>query len=1372
MLRARAFAFLLVGAALWSFSLQAQNQNQNKAFGTFVSDVGISTAETLSQTTRIAVNVLTLNLPRAFSNLGDIVTGRGIDRFMIEFMEHLPVVVEQDLHLQYKASTSDAVGSYIAGQNLGREGAAALLSYIIESNKKEGKDTQDTIDSLKSAFQKIQNGGNKNAEQLGQELRQSMTRAIDRSPKPLPIPILRQLIGDSPIKDERILAIGQELSLDLLETQSLPFLKGEIAPILSSAEEAGIRVSGLNDSMLLSARDETFRSLGLRNCIKNAAQTSQIMDCITRLETQKNRAIGSTLNVWSPHLSSGRLKVEYQSHLTNESINVGSHLLETLRSNPQSHAELLRTGSAASLNRLGDDLGKRVVTEISDTLIREQTEKHFSRTPAQQQSVENNIQILRDNFLEKVRFVQGDEDLVSSVQAMLASHSDPEPHNALDAKIRKPFEDSLRDPKSKVALLAVALEKAPFTEAAKTKMLKEYEVALSKKTGHTIEFDSDLPKGFQSFLIGFDRMVHNTSFVPSEVSTMAYVKDLLDPNSSTLNFRALNLGAGTRDLFQYYINCQPSAADPHCDSLVEPYAQYISWVREAQNGLRGTSLENECSEKFPQIIDDVFNRILLHEENIAFKNPMELMKAMEGRKSQEAVNCFVTGQAMRRGFNSVHAENLYAVLEKSSDENADLRAQVVNDLHDYINPENSGGRTKSEAQRALLQNLEVLGKEVVRDFSHNYVDQFSASGSSPVHNLVKDSEHSATVHGIVDRMINNTQVLDENTEMSFEEYARHLAHAPLSANSAIDQSLQKSLDATLREPQTRRDFLNLSLGLHSELPKNGLLGPALERQIAEAYETADLNVNPPRFREGTSEGVKSFLTSFDTSVSGLAGKRRSNESVLQFLARASDPESRVLDEVIAEQSTGVRDLVMDLLRDPQACLGDKGNWIKKNPSGGAPEVLVNAPFAHILDFLKLGMRAGLDRNMNATCRAAIPRLIEETIATPSSAGAATSVLKDPTLFLDALKQPSNQTALNCIMANYMESKLLNPLRTSGVGAEAGIRSLLADLRTGVSRDAGLFNLSGEKIFEALEKRNSNAVLLSQKSDLVDSLRTLMKDDSRDNRQNVSWTSRDLTQSLVLSVVTDADFSHGVITGNSFPEPLRAWAQSHTMPRHLVSCIDNYYSRNILPWGMYAAKEVNSVLGNVYRPWIDSAPDAPRRPASTAPVASAAVASSAPEACVGPETFFGRRTGATGAPASSSPAVGVWVGGYEDTFKQWQDLRRADGSATLRPAGETAALSQVRDIQVAINHSQIGVGIVKRSSGLFEKGIASVVTIGSNAPEATRATRHLHQVAKFPVDEMIQDLENYKRSPTSQNLEAIRKSFMIIVLMKFDCGSVL
>jgi hypothetical protein len=432
---------------------------------------------------------------------------------------------------------------------------------------------------------------------------------------------------------------------------------------------------------------------------------------------------------------------------------------------------------------------------------------------------------------------------------------------------------------------------------------------------------------------------------------------------------------------------------------------------------------------------------------------------------------------------------------------------------------------------------------------------------------------------------------------------------------------------------------------------------------------------------------------------------------------------------------------------------------------------------HILALLKMGLRSSLSETMNKTCQAAIPATIERIVAQPKANTGAQGVLQDPGLFLDALSRSENQTALNCIVANFAETKVLSQIRSKHVGTEAGLRSLLSHI--GVPENAALFELSGERLFETFEKRNANPTLLKRKADLIAALKTDLKSDTSKNRHAMAIALQDLSRTMIVSTISDADMAYGIANGSQFPASLRSWATSSndSLARATIACMDQHYRVGLMPAALYAGEDASRRITSALDPWIRAGEGGRRRAvgnedqgalvqaegAGTDGAASggpAPASAAAAEACVDTLSPYASGSGAAGALAAASSSTTVtpslWVGGYDHTLRDFQEMSRSEGSSYLTTSGEAHVLGHTRNYQTLLNHIRMRDQIVGKGSGVTD-------TLGDALFEAQNAglpgkdaVMHLKKVLNFPAAKLVAALEAYKASATNKNAEVVRQ----------------
>ena len=1334
------------------------DRNPARGAVNLVGDVGFAVVDTLAQTSRFTSNLLTLDIEGALDNLGQVISKRSVDEVMSQFVENLPTVLEQDLNHIYRPSAEVAVGQYFTDSKLDPAETAAILNYALGEAKRkaalEGRtlDTKKIVSELKNSANLMKRGANnKSSEQLGKELGASMRTAIAAAPKPIPI------VGN-PMNSKRQVAIAKGFIHNLVQTQGVAYVRGTVEGYGTQVREAGVEMTGLSDPMIRSTINNAVTNLNIDGCLQQARTREQLFACGERALDNKNKIIGSTLATLGPELKSGRLKITLDNPQFDRQVDIGRNLADVIRSNARDVRELEKTGSNATLNKIINGTVSSTAREIGTRVVAAQVVSHFADSPESQAKVKAWGQVVVDKFTGRLRVLQGGQELIAQVQALLKGGPNGLDDNAaLDRRLRAPFKETLGDAEVKAAMLGIFLEKAPVTQALRDDLLRAYKEGLRRKP---VVIGGTIPAGLKDFLVSFDEAIAKVGQVPGSTTTLKHLKGLIDLESTALNKILVEASPNASSLFAFYINCKSS--DAYCDSLQEPVKSQVALLRQAQAGTVGTSFEAQCRDVGPVLVEELFKGIEAMDRNVV-KSPQDAILGLASRRSQQAADCLISGLAKAKGVEKTEVERLHSVLSESLETRPEDRQELVESAHAYLSHPRAGG----QAQKDLIEKTEAIGKDLAKDFVHKRLQDFAAADNdaAKIRNIFKDPENMRITNGLVDRMLKNTDILDGDTQMTLKDYASALAESPMSSGSPTDRSIQAGLKKTINDPATRRDILNLVLGVDDALLPNrlgGLLGPGLERRVKEAYANADFSSGTPRFDDSVSPGIQSFLKSFDASVREIDKHRKPEDSAVKFFADMLKPESKTLDAVIAEQGKGASDLIMDLISKKKGdandlcggCLGNKGSWIKVDPQTGTTEVMAAAPVGYLLDMLRAGMRPGADESMNRTCQAEIPKAIANIVAQPKANPSAPGVLEDPGLFLDAFKDIRNQTALNCLIANYAEAKILAKARVSFVDNEAEARKLFAHM--GVPGNPGLYEVSGKTIFDALQKRNTNSELMNRKSDLVGKLKSELRNDTRQGRHELAVSLQDLTRSVLVGTVTDPEFAYGLVNGERFPKDLRQWVQtqpSSSLVQSALQCIDAHYTKGLMPLALYAGEDMSRFVNQVVRPWVEEAPGS-RSVAQTAAASSDSV-----EACVDKGLLVSGGAGGgalleRASPGGPSLVPPNWVGGYAHTLKDAQDLSKAENSPHLTTRGEASVLRTAGDYQKLFNHLRSRDQIVGRGAGGYSAGDA-LYEMRNAAPEVLRAYGHLKSVVAFPDENFISAMKDYKSSASERNHEALK-----------------
>lgn len=1342
------------------------DRNSARGAVNLVGDVGFAVVDTLAQTSRFTSNLLSLDLEGALNNLGQVVSKRSIDELMSQFVENLPTVLEQDLDRIYRPSAEVAVGQYFTDSKLNPAETAAILNFALAEAKRQAQaqgktlDTQKIILELKDAAALMRKGANnKSGILLGKELGSSMRAAIAAAPKP------RWIIGN-PMNAKRQVAIAKGFVHSLVQTQGVAYVRGTVAGFQAQARDAGVKMTGLSDSMIRATIDNAVDNLGIDACLQEARLKEDLLACGARAEKNPNKIIGSTLETLGPELKLGRLKITLDNPQFSQQVDIGRHLSDVLGVKASEVQDLEKTGSNSVLNKIINDTVSSTAREIGNRVVEAQAVSHFASSSESQAKVKMWGKVVVDKFTSRLRALEGGQEVVTQVEALLRSGPNGIADNpTLDRRLRGPFKETLNDAEVKAALLGIFLEKAPVTQSLRNDLLGAYSEGLRRLP---ISFKGNIPEALKGFLQNFDQAITKLSDVPPNSMTIKYLKGLIDLESTTLNKLIVEAAPNASSLFAFYLECKNS--DAHCDSLQEPVKSQVALIRQAQAGTVGTSFEQTCKNTGPVLVAELFRGIDAMDRNV-LRTPEDAILALASRRSQQSVDCLISGLAASRGIAKPEVERLHSVLSESLETRPEDRQELVESAHGYFKNPRTGG----QPQKDLLEKTEAVSKDLAKDYVHKLLQEYASADNkgARIRDVFKNPENMRMTNALVDRMMKNTDLLDGDTPMPLKDYVKALAESPLSLGSPSDRSIQAGLRKTLRDPATRRDLLDLALGVDDALVPSrlgGLLGPGLEKRVREAYQRADLSGETARFDDSVSPGIQSFLKSFDTSLQSIDKHRKPEDSALKFFADMIKPESKTIDAVIAEQGKGASDLIMELVSQKKGnpndlcggCLGNKGSWLKVDPLTGTTEILAAAPVGYVLDVIRAGMTSGLDPAMNRICQAEIPKTIANIVAQPKANSNGPGVLQDPALFLDALSQVQNQTALNCILSNYAELKLLAKARVAFVDNEFQARELFAHM--GVPGNPALYEVSAKTIFDALQKRSANPELLKRKADLVAKVKTNLKVDSRQGRHEVAVSLQDLTRSVLVGTLTDPEFSYGLVNGEKFPSDLRQWAEAqaaNSVAHSALQCLDAHYTKGLMPVALFVGEDISRFLNQVVRPWVEDGPGS--RVVRQAVPEATIHPLDAVEVCVSSGLLVSGGRGASdfakpaplrpGSVASPSLLTPNWVGGYAHTLEDAQELRRSEASPFLTTRGEQAVLKSTSDYQKLLNHIRTRQQIVGRGGGGYSAGDA-IYEMKNAAPEAARAYGHLRSVVSFPDDKFIAALREYKASASERNHAAL------------------
>jgi hypothetical protein len=300
-------------------------------------------------------------------------------------------------------------------------------------------------------------------------------------------------------------------------------------------------------------------------------------------------------------------------------------------------------------------------------------------------------------------------------------------------------------------------------------------------------------------------------------------------------------------------------------------------------------------------------------------------------------------------------------------------------------------------------------------------------------------------------------------------------------------------------------------------------------------------------------------------------------------------------------------------------------------------------------------------------------------------------------------------------------------------------------------------VSGASLFKVLQKRSANPALLARKSEMMGALKALVKEDSARTRHGVSLALQNLTRSSVIGLVTDPDMGHSVVNGKPVSPALRAWAEKNgVLARTALLCVDGAYSAGLTPLALYAGEDVSRLVGDALSRWVSDARN-PNASSSPRTLASQEATTSPSEACVdGFSIFTAGAKPMPGAPrAKPINERAFWVGGYQHTLKDMQELSGAEGSATFTPYGEAKMLAQASNYQKLLNHLRTRGDLVGRTPGAIAKAGETFYEVKTAVPEAGGVAANLASLVAFPAAKIEEALENYKASQSNKNYEALK-----------------
>jgi hypothetical protein len=280
--------------------------------------------------------------------------------------------------------------------------------------------------------------------------------------------------------------------------------------------------------------------------------------------------------------------------------------------------------------------------------------------------------------------------------------------------------------------------------------------------------------------------------------------------------------------------------------------------------------------------------------------------------------------------------------------------------------------------------------------------------------------------------------------------------------------------------------------------------------------------------------------------------------------------------------------------------------------------------------------------------------------------------------------------------------------------------------------------------------------------VVAALKTSLKSDTSKNRHATAIALQDLSRTMIVSTVSDADMAYGLANGSQFPASLRSWAESskNALARATISCMDRHYQVGLMPAALYVGEDASRLVTRKLGPWIRAGeggrPIALGKDAETSEVAGPAPASAtAAEACV--DSFAPALVAATATvPKSTTIDQSVWVGGYDHTLRDFQEMSRSEGSSYLTKSGEAQVLGHTRNYQKLLNHIRMRDQIVGKGNGVSDT-LGDVFFEAQNAGVPGKdAAMHLKKVLNFPAAKLVAALQAYKDSGSDKNAEAIRQ----------------
>lgn len=604
-----------------------------------VTGLGGAAADTLANLSRFGSSLAKRDFLGALKSVRGIVFKRESEKIMEQFVALLPKVLEGNIDLNRGNFSSDALGKYLSNTNLDEKSAAELFRFFISQEPGSTAASRAAIvKEMREALQLLKKGSKKSSEQIGEDLSKSLAAAFKVNPPPL------IGIGD-PLNPARILGVSKSFVSSLIKTQSGSYVSAVVNQQRQIFAKSGVVVSEVSDKTINNSIDTALSDLQVENCIDGARDLGSLTYCGEYIAKNRNQIIGSVMSQFAEPLASGDVTIKLNFGGLDGPIEVGKIVGRGLKNNSRQVDALRFGGSDATLNSIVNSVSQGLVLPVGKTTLNRKLAGVFANEPERQALYGHTGETLLTNLQKELKVLDPNGgELFSQVESLMRSAEKPVVGDKLDQRIRGPFERTLTANSSRKALLDIVLDRMPVDEAVKEALRKTYAESLGDD-GKLRLTSAKIPEGLKIFLQSFHDTIASVANVPKNQATITYLKDLANPQSTTINAVLAKMQQGTHHLFNFFL-ARP--ADQRGDYRLTADGEKIMDILRAGKNLTIPESKNRCAGAVEGLPDEFFAQLCDSDQSV-IRNPYQVVAALGSNQSRTASNCVLAAALKQAG---------------------------------------------------------------------------------------------------------------------------------------------------------------------------------------------------------------------------------------------------------------------------------------------------------------------------------------------------------------------------------------------------------------------------------------------------------------------------------------------------------------------------------------------------------------------------------------------------------------------------------------------------------------------------------------------------------------------------------------------------